>query len=318
VAEDCPYRAVYFIKGVKMALTWTQILEKGQRLSRDTTASTLEQLKEDCNQGYHQFNNELSRYWSRKQQFCDLAAAQQIYQVPVDCLRVIGVVIAVSSTYQIPVKEIRSEFEWRQITAYPYQSNWPAYYYMIGKDEISFWPTPSQAVTDGLRFYYQQDDIDLSVEDVTSTSLGATVTCNNGSATVLASSNAFSQEMIGLSFQITGATSNQWYEIVDVPVTDTLTLKSAFVGYSGTGMNFRIGQLPILPSSYHDAIVNYGLYQFFSGKGNEARATQHLTLFKNQVESAKEMYSSSGSGNVITSDDNFVNAFFLTPLPSST
>ena len=298
-----------------MALTWTQILDKGQRLSRDTTSSTLEQLKQDCNQGYHQFNNELSRYWSRKQQFCDLTAQQQIYQVPVDCLRVIGVVIAVSSTYQIPVKEIRSEFEWRQITAYPYSSNWPDYYYMIGKDEISFWPTPSQGVTDGLRFYYQQDDVDLSVADVTSTTLSATVTCNNGSPTVVATSNVFSQEMIGLSFQITGATSNQWYEIVDVPITTTLTLKSAFVGYSGTGMAFRIGQLPILPGSYHDAIVNYGLYQFFSGKGNEARATQHLTLFNSQVESAKELYSSSGSGNVISDDQIAVSAWSITPVP---
>ena len=298
-----------------MALTWTDCQNKFQRLSRDTTASTLEQGKSDMNTGYHQFNNELSRYWSRKQQFCDLTTAQQIYQVPVDCLRVIGVVIAVSSTYQIPVKEIRSEFEWRNITSYPYSSNWPAYYYMIGKDEISFWPTPSQDVTDGLRFYYQQDDVDLSVDDVTSTTLVATVTCNNGSATVVATAAVFSQEMIGLSFQITGATSNQWYEIVDVPVTTTLTLKSAFVGYSGTGMNFRIGQLPILPGSYHDAIVNYGLYQYFSGKGNEQRATEHLTLFNNQVESAKQLYSSSTEGNVICDDQQFVSAWSITPVP---
>ena len=300
-----------------MALTFTDLVNKFQRLSRDTTASTLEQGKSDMNMGYHQFNNELSRYWSRKQQFTNIIAAQQIYQVPVDCLRVIGVVIAVSNTYQIPVKEVRSEFEWRQITAYPYSSNWPAYYYMLGKDEIAFWPTASQSVTDGLRFYYQPDDVDLSVDDVTSTSLSATVTCTNGSPTVTATGAVFSQEMIGLSFQETGATSNQWYEIVDVPNTSTLTLKSAFVGYSGSTKAFRIGQLPILPSSYHDAIVNYGLYQFFTGKGNEARATQHLTLFNNAVTSAKEMYSSSTEGNVITDSDNFVNAWFLTPMPPS-
>lgn len=267
------------------------------------------------NTGYHQFNNELSRYFSRKQQFTDLVTSQQIYQVPVDCLRVIGVVIAVSSTYQIPVKEIRSEFEWRQITAYPYQSNWPAYYYMIGDDEIAFYPTPSQAVTSGLRFYYQQDDVDLSVDDVTSTSLSATVTVSNGSPTVTATSAVFTQEMIGLSFQITGATSNQWYEIVDVPTTSKLTLKSAFVGYSGATKAFRIGQLPIIPGSYHDSIVNYGLYLYFSGKGNETRATEHLTLFNNSVTSAKELYSSSTEGNVITDSDSYVNAWFLTPMP---
>jgi len=298
-----------------MALSWTDLVDKTVRITRDTTPSTLEQIKQDLNTGYHQFNNELSRYWSRKQQFTDLIAQQQIYQVPVDCLRILGCVIAVSATYQIPVKEIRNEFEWRQITSYPYSSNWPAYYFMIGKDEIAFWPTPSQNVTDGLRFYYQQDDFDLSVDDVTSTSLAATVTANNGSPLITCTAPVFTQQMIGLGFQVTGVTNTQWYEIVDSPLTTTLTLKSAFTGISDTGLSFRIGQLPIFPGQYHDSLVHYAASLYFSSKGNEARAVEHKKMYDTAVEEAKVSYSSSTAGNVITDSDNFVNAWFLTPIP---
>lgn len=300
-----------------MSLTWTDLQNKAVRLSRDTTPSTLEQLKQDMNTGYHLFNNRLSRYWSRKQQFTDLITGQMIYQTPVDSIRVEVIVISVSETYQIPVKEIRSEFEWRQITAYPYNSNWPAYYFVLGTDEVALWPTPSQDVANGLRFVYQQDDFDLSVDDTISSEQTPVVTCTlvNGSAEVESSSAIFTPQMKGLWFQGTGVTNLTWYEIVDVPDSTHIILKSAFVGISGSGLSFRVGQIPIFPGQYHDSIVNYSLYLYFSGKGDEIRGAQHLGLFEASVNGAVESYSSSTQGNVLTDDDSYVNAWFLTPLP---
>ena len=300
-----------------MSLTWTDLQNKAVRLSRDTSANTLTQLQQDMNQGYQMFNAKLSRYWSRKQQFTDIIKGQGIYQTPIDCVRIIGMTVAVTSTYQIPIKEVRSEYEWRQITAYPYSSNWPAYYFMIGNDELALWPTPSQDVTNGLRYYYQQQDHFLSVSDIVSSSLSPAQTCTvtNGSTTVTSTGSTFTSQLIGLSFQVTGVTDLTWYEIVDVPTSSTLTLKSAFVGTSGSGLSFRIGQLPIIPSEYHDALVNYALYLFFSGKGNENRANQHLGLFSAAVEDAIQQYSASTEGNVIFDDGSFINAWFITPLP---
>lgn len=294
-------------------LSWTQLQNKFTRLSRDTSPATLEQGKQDMNTGYSLFNAKLSRYFSRKQQFTDIFEGQGIYQTPVDSVRVIGMTVAVSNTYQIPIKEIRSEYEWRQIISYPYNSNWPAYYFMIGNDELQLWPTPSQDVVNGLRFYYQQQDHDLSVEDVTSSTV--TVTMVNGSPTVAASGSIFTPQMKGLWYQVTGVTDLTWYEIVDVPDTQTLTLKSAFVGISGSGLNFKVGQMPIIPGEYHDAIVDYALNEFFSSKGNEQRASKHEQRFNAMVTDAIASYSSSTEGNVITEDDAYVNSWFITPLP---
>lgn len=303
-------------------ITWTQAQKKAQTISGDFTANTLIQLKEDMNIGAQRFNAALGRYFSRKQQFTDVNEGQGIYQTPIDCVRIIGLTVAVSNTYQPPVKEIRSEFEWRDITSYPYSSNWPAYYFMIGNDELALWPTPSQDVTNGLRFYYQQQDHDLSIEDITNTSTSSTVTVTNGDTLVTATSGIFNPNMKGLKFQLTGVNDLSWYEIVDVPTALTLTLKSAFVGISGSSQAFRVGQSFIFPDEYGDVPIDYALARFFESRNNASRSKvyynedpNNLGRYNAALQDAISKYSSSTEGNVITDDSTYINSWFLTPVP---
>lgn len=308
-------------------ITWTQLQTKAVRLARDATPKTLAQLQEDMNTGYHIFNAKFGRYYSRKQQFTDIIAGQSIYQTPVDSVRIIGMTVKTaigSNTYSPPIKEIRSEYEWRMIKTVPnYASNWIAYYYVLGNDKIEVWPVPSSDIPNGIRFYYQPQDHDLSVEDIVSTTLSPVQTCTitNGSVTVTSTGNTFTSQMSGLWFQLTGVTDLTWYEIVDAPTPSTLRLKSKFVGISGSGFNFRIGQLSILPNEYQDTPIHYGLGLFFSGKGDEARAQYHLGtskkpgLFYDAISDATEEYSSSTQGNVISQEDNSISPWVVTPLP---
>lgn len=309
-------------------LTWTDLQNKSVRLSRDTTAGTLVQLKEDMNQGYQLFNAKLSRYFSRKQKFTDIIEGQSIYQTPVDSIRIIGMTVKTATgdnSYSPPIKEIRSEYEWRLIKTVPnYASSWQTYYYVLGNDEIEVWPVPSGDITNGIRFYYQVQDPFMSVDDFVSTAQTQTCTVTNGATLVTSTGSNFTAQMKGLWFQLTGVTNLTWYEIVDVPTSSTLTLKSAFVGISGGLQNFRIGQMPIIPGEYHDALVHYALGLFFSGKGNENRYQFHLGtekdpgVFYDKVHDAIEEYSSSTEGNVISDADNFISPWVLTPLPGPT
>lgn len=305
-------------------LTFTDWETKFKRLSRDTTPGALAQGIQDMNTAYHMFNAKFGRYYSRKQQFTDVAAGQSIYQTPVDSIRIIGMTVKTSTgdnSYSPPIKEIRSEYEWRLIKTTPnYASNWIAYYYVLGNDEIEVWPVPSSDISNGIRYYYQPQDFDLSVEDVISSSLSPTqtATLTNGSTLVTSTGSTFTNQLAGLQFQLQGVTNLQWYEIVDVPTASTLTLKSSFVGNSGSLLNFRIGQVSILPNEYQDAPVHYGLSLFFSGKGNEQRATMHQNMFDTAITDAIAAYSTSTEGNVITDDDNFISPWAITPMPGIT
>lgn len=300
-------------------ITFQSAYTKTQRLAKDSNADTLIQLKQDINTGYHLFNAKLARYYTRKQQFTNLIAGQQIYQTPIDCVRVLGMTTLVTSTYEPPVKEVRSEYDWRKITSVKnYKTNWPSWYFMIGNDELSLWPIPSQNVANGLRFYYQPQDHDLSLDDVTSTTTGFTVTVTNGSPTVTASGSAFTADMAGLSFQVTGQADLSWYEIISATAT-VLTLKSAYVGVSGSSKTWTVGQTMIIPQEYQDAPMHYALGNFFSAQGNENRSQYHLGsdkapgMFYMMVNDCLQEYSSSNESSVITEEDYYLNPWLLTP-----
>lgn len=306
-------------------LTWQENYTKTQRLAKTSNADDLVQIKQDLNTGYHMFNAKLSRYFSRKQQFANIVAGQSIYQTPVDCVRILGMTATTStgSSYQPPVREIRSEFEWRQIKAPTnYSSSWITYYFMLGNDTFEVWPTPSANVTNGFRYYYQPQDHDLSIDDITSTTTTATVSVTNGDTAVTASSAVFNTGLKSLWFQVTGQTDNTWYEIVSA-TTSVLTLKSAYVAPTGASLAWRVGQAWIIPPEYTDAPMHYALGNFFMAQGNEKRAQYHLGsdedgkrgMYWQMVKSCLEDYSSSTEGNVMTDEDNYVNSWFLTPLP---
>lgn len=304
-----------------MATTWTESIVKTQRLAKDNNADTLIQLKQDWNTGYHMFNAKLARYYARKQQFTTLIAGQGIYQSPVDSVRIMGMTVQVSSNFQPPVKQIRSEEDWRDITSYQTNSNWPVWYYILGNDEFQLWPAPSQTTLNGLRFYYQPQDHDLTVDDVTSTSTGATVTVTNGSNVVTASSTIFNAGMASLYFQVTGETDNTWYEIISA-TTNTLTLKSNYVSTSGGTKAWRVGQLSIIPQEYTDAPMHYALGNFFYANGNEARGQYHLGtkekpgVFYDMISDCLESYSTSSTSHVVTDDGYYINSWLVPPLPA--
>lgn len=287
-----------------MSYSWSQMITKAQRVAKDSNPDTLVQLKADMNEGLSMFLTRFGRYFTRKQQFTDLIANQQIYQTPVDCEKILGMTTLVTSNFQPPVKEIRDEFQWRNITAVTTATNYPCYYFPIGNDEVSLWPVPSQNVTNGLRLYYQPVTSQLSYEDQTSatTSLNATVTVTNGSPTVTASSGVFNADMATLSFQVTDVLDQTYYEIVSATST-TLTLKSAYTGTSGAGHAFRISQLSILPKQYQSVPVDYALWVYFEAAGNTARASWHKGQYDAAILAAVEEYSSSVVGNIITDDD---------------
>lgn len=304
-------------------LTWTEIVTKTQRLTKDSNADTLTQIKQDLNTGYKLFNSKLSRYFTRKQQFTNLIANQSIYQTPVDAIRILGMTVQVTTNYAPTVKEIVSEYEWRNIISYPTASNYPTFYFVLGNDEIQLWPTPSQNVTNGLRYYYQPQDHDLTIDDVTSTSTSFTVTTVNNSNIITCSGSGFNSGMGSLWFQVTGQTDNTWYEIISATNT-ILTLKSAYVGPSGSGLAWRVGQSWIIPQEYADAPMHYALGNYFSANGNEERSQYHLGskekpgVFYNMIQDCKEEYSSSNESKVITDDYPMaLNPWFWPPPASS-
>ncbi len=292
------------------ALTYTDVLTKLKTQSGTTNTTALVQLVQDYNTGYQQFLSKLTRYWTRKQQFADLVAGQQYYQLPVDVNKILAVSIQVTSAYKPPLKPVYSEEEWRRLTSYPMQSSWPAYYYVQGAREIGLWPIPAQAVTLGMRVVYQPRAFNLSVADLTN---AATATVVNGSQTVTLSSAILTSDQTGLAFQATGILDDTFYDIV-ASSSNTLTLAAPYVAASAGGLSWRIGQLPYLPGEFSDVPVQYALWLYWSAAGNEPRSALHKKLFEDMTQEGLARYSSAQEASIITEEADTLN-LWLTPPP---
>lgn len=286
---------------------------KFQTISGSNNATDLVQGKQDINIGYSRFNAAIARYFTRKQAFTDLVAGQQYYQTTIDAIRVSNVTITLaSSTLQFPLAQIRDEQEWRYKNIYPYSSTYIEYYFVYGNDQIGLFPIPSTSVTNGLRYVYQPQDVFLTKDDYTTGS----ATIANGSVTVTGTGTSWTQAQMGnMQFQITDGSDGNWYEILSVDNSTTLTLKTPYVGPSVSATTYRLGQLFIFPLEYSDVPVDYALYRFWESRNNTSRAKYHKDNYQEAVTDAIEKYASSSISNVITDDDPTMNLWFAPPLP---
>lgn len=290
-------------------ITFEDAYIKAQAISGDSGASALVQLKQDINIGYHRFNAAIARYFTRKQAFTDIVVGQQYYQTPIDSVRVMAVSTVLSNNYEFPVDQMRSEYQWRQQNIVPFTSTYAIYYFVVGNDQIGLWPIPSQTVSSGLRFIYQPQDVDMTQDDYTT----GTITVVNGSTAVTGVGTTWTTNMIGSQITATDNSDGQWYEIIDVPTTTSLTLKTAWIGPSGATKPYRIGQIFIFPPEYDDVPIDYALARYFESKNNVVRAKYHRDNFDEQVNRAVREYASSSTSNVITGEMESINLWLVPP-----
>ena len=290
-------------------MTWSQSQAKFQRISADTTAEALTQAKEDMNIGAAKFNAALDRYFTRKAKSTDTIATQQYYQTPPDCIRVRGVTNTLSNGRKYPVRQIRSEYEWKAINTIQQTGNWATYYFVRGADEIGLWPIPSATVTNGLEIYYEPRDHQLTQEDYST----GTVSVTNGSTTVTGSGTTFTNTMIGRTFQVTDGSDGYNYKVIGFSSSTVLTLEEPFIGLSGSSKTYTIGEAFIFPDEYHDAPVDFALSRYFEVRNNADRATYHNNKFMTAVADAKAKYSSSSASQVITEEEPAYNFWQLPP-----
>lgn len=299
-----------------MAISFQDSYVKAQFISGDATATTLVQLKQDINIGYKRFDAAISRYFTRQQKFANLVAGQKYYQTPVDAIRVTEVSYLQSAGVEYPLIQVRSEDEWRRMNVITgYQSSYITHYFVYGNDQIGLFPTPSASVTNSIRFVYQPQDVDLTQDDYVT----GTATVSATGTTVTGTGTTWTTSMVGRQFQITDGSDGQWYEIVTVSSSTSLTIKTPYNGNSVTNASYRISQVFIFPGEYDDVPVDYALSRFFEFRNNPNRATYHFQKYTTAVNDALRRYASSSTSSVLTDEAGTspANIWFWPPQPGS-
>lgn len=293
-----------------MIQTFQQLFEEIQSATQNSGASELILIKRDANTATQRFKSVMTRPWSRIAKKANTVANQQDYQLPRSVLRVSGVDFLDGDTYY-PLTEVGSELNWNRMNAIPSMTvGQPRFFFPKGKDIISLYPTPSTAITEGLRVYYEPKQPRMIANDYTT----GTVTVTQGSTTITHSGTGFTQDMVGRYFYTTDGSDGNDYQIVDYTDSSNLVLENYYEGASGAGKGFLIGVVPDIPDEYIPAIFDYCYGRFLIRRGDRRAGMDMLAMFQNSLEECMETYASpTSSPNIPNPYDSHFNLFNLPP-----
>lgn len=280
-----------------MIQTFQQIWTEVQSGTQNQSASELVLIKRDANVATQRFKSVMSRPWSRIAKKANTVASQQDYQLPRSVLRPSGVDYLYGDAY-IPLIEIGSEQNWNSLNAVPSVGiGVPRFFFPKGKDTISIYPIPGEAVTEGLKVYFEPKQPRMIANDFTA----GTVTVTSGSVTITHSAAGFTPDMVGRYFYVTDGSDGNDYQIVEYVNTSTLTLENYYEGTSGGSKEFVIGVVPDLPDEYIPSVFDYCLGRFHLRRGDKKSGIEMLALFKDALDECKEVYASPTSSPNIQS-----------------
>jgi len=293
-----------------MIQTFQQLTDEIQSATQNTSASELILIKRDANVATQRFKSVMTRAWSRIAKKTNTVANQQDYQLPRSVLRASGVDYLNGDAYY-PLTEIASELNWNRLNAVPSVTiGIPRYFFPKGKDIISLYPTPAEAITEGLRVYYEPKQPRMQASDFST----GTVTVAQGSTTITHSGTGFTTDMVGRYFYTTDGSDGNDYQIVEYTDSSHLVLENYYEGTSGAGKNFLIGVVPDIPDEYLPAVMDYCLARFFLRRGDRRSASEFMAMFQVAVEECKEMYASpTSSPNIPNPYDSHFNMFDIPP-----
>jgi len=219
-------------------------------------------------------------------------ASQQSYFFPYNYEKLYSTTITVGN-FKYPITEVTSRNKWDelQITT-AVTSNIPQKFF-VDAGKIYYWPTPS---TNGntITYNFKKAVRDLSVADYTT----GTVTLTNGSKAVTGSGTTFTAAMVGRYIQ--GSTDKYWYKIASYTNATSITLEKNFGGITVAGESYTIGEMPILPETYHNVPVWKAAQIFWTMKGkDENRATMFETMYKEGLQRLIADHGSKTSSPVI-------------------
>lgn len=200
----------------------------------------------------------------------------------------------------MPLTEVQSEYEWNKLNAYPFKASYPTHYFIRGNDEIGIYPCPSESVEDGLIVSYEPRIRDMGIDDFTFTAdvvqNGVNIT-NPDNEGLPGGFKPYMTENFWIKSN--DAEDGNWYKVQKVIDTTHMQIDNNYLGPTGTGVSFTMGQVPPYPEEYHEAAIYYAAFKFFAMRKDTDSSAMYRTLFEDALDQYRETYGSKTTGGVI-------------------
>lgn len=234
-----------------------------------TDTNILADFAANLNNRYQMIVARLKNYQVQNNATASTVAGTQYYDYPLGITDIDDVVVTVGNV-NYPLEVINSQHNWDLLNAIQIQAAavpqfiFPRSPYLsaAGGGGYGIWPIPQQ--TNTITFYYHFRDRGLSIDDY----LGGTVQVTNASGAVVGTSTSFTSAMVGRSFTVTDTTNTgwgYWYLVTAYGSATGVTIIPTWQGANGSGLTYRICQVPLLPEEAHVILVDGATADFYMG-----------------------------------------------------
>lgn len=283
-------------------LTFTERKEQAARLCGiNYKEPEMAMIISNLNNADKLFANAARRAWTRREKIAKLKAGKRYYQIASDMLRVSDVRCKTSNNGSVivPLTEVQSEYEWNKLNSYPFSTSYPTHFFIRGNDEIGIYPTPSEDIEDGLMVSYEPRVRDMGIDDITFTAdvLENGTEITNPSADLVGGFKSWMTENFWIKSN--DNEDGNWYKVAKVVTPEIMKIDNHYLGPSGNGVSFTMGQVPPYPEEYHEAAIFYAAFKFYAMRKDTDSSAMYRTLFQDALDQYRETYGSKTTGGVI-------------------
>jgi hypothetical protein len=216
-------------------------------------------------------------------------ASTSQYDRPADATRVISVVTSPDSgvTRYYPT-EVKDDAFWSDLQGRGADASDQPIYWRAQRDKIHLWPAYS-TVSHDIYLKIRIDAVEMTLTDYTT---GTIVTIANGAKAVTGDSTLWTARLPTARQAIRIAKTAgdyRWYEIESFDSATTLTLRSPYLGTSiaaGTS-TYTIGEMPLIPSAYHDLLIFRPLAMYYDHIENPSMADRYWRKYDGGYEAGQ-------------------------------
>lgn len=248
-----------------MALTYTGARNLFATLTDNDSSANLSFGDTLINSAIRKYcNSNGGKWWFLERVTTQLTvASQQAYTLPQSTRKIIDLYVTVGTQVYKPIPVESAELWARVLQSNLGTSDTAQFYYRQG-NTVLIAPTPSSS-SNTITIRTRKNVVDLRNADYVTGTLSATVS----DETITGAGTTFTSAMAGRFINLTSG-DGQWYEIGSFTDTTHLELVSKYEGITIAGSNFVLGELPVLPTGYHEMPVYDAVATYWAKERNPA------------------------------------------------
>lgn len=280
--------------------SYTQLRSLYGKVTKNTNSANLTLGDEMMNDEHRQLCSLKDFSWLRRARTLTTTASTQFKALPYDMEQVESVSVQIGATRYTP-KLMHSREEWDLLNINTYTADTPEYAFVYN-GQLGLWPIPATS-SNTITVNGKIRPVDLGVADYTT---GTITTATASDETIVASGSTWTTPMTGRWLRITlddtaDSGDGVWYEISSVTNSTTLELVRKYGGTSivAGSQAYTIGQMPLLPETFHSTIVWKAAAQYWFVEGSVTKAREFENKWKQDVTTLISQYTSEISDPVL-------------------